>query len=235
VSGSKAVQLPLGIALRDGPSLDNFEVGNGDESWRATGAVVDGTFTRSLYLWGAKGTGKTHLLEACCRGAAQAQRRVAYLPLGAAGDLPVGALEGLEQLDVLCLDDVHAVAGLPAWEEALFHLYNRAEQTGAVLVFAAVAPPAGTGYLLPDLATRLASGLVIRLQPLDDAGRARALKRRARERGLELSDEVSTYLMRRCPRDMHSLFALLDRLDRSSLVAQRRLTVPFVRELLRGG
>jgi DnaA family protein len=141
-------------------------------------------------------------------------------------------LEGLEQQALIAIDDVQAIAGMPQWEEALFHLYNRVRDYGHRLVVSATVAPAGLTLTLPDLISRLGWGPVFQLATLSDADKRAALQMRARRRGLELGNEVAEYLLRRCPRDMDSLFSLLNQLDRASLVAQRRLTIPFVRELL---
>jgi len=141
-------------------------------------------------------------------------------------------LEGLEQQAVVTVDDVHAIAGQAAWEEALFHLFNRLREAGNRLVVSARGAPAALNLQLPDLVSRLGWGPVFQLQPLDDDGKRAALQLRARQRGMELPDEVAWYLLRRSPRDMDSLFELLQRLDVASLAAQRRLTIPFVRGLI---
>jgi len=241
VSAAPAVQLPLGLGLRDGPSLANFEPGpNGDavravcEAARGTGAAPRGA-RFPVFVWGGAGTGKTHLLEAACREASVVGRGAAYVPLAAAGDLDPALLAGLEALDLVCVDDAGAVAGRREWEEALLHLYNRCERAGAGLLLAAAAAPSACGIGLADLASRLAAGLVYRLRALDDEGRRRALQARARGRGFALPDDVAGYLLRRHSRDLHALFALLERIDRSTLEAKRKVTVPFVRALLEGG
>ena len=184
-----------------------------------------------LYLWGAPGTGKSHLLEASCGDAAVADRRVAYLPLGDAR-LEPAMLRGLADVDLLCIDDVDAKAGDRAWEEALFHLYNQAELASSQMILTGAVAPRSPEWSLADLASRLAAGVVWRLRALDDSARREALEAYARERGLILGDEVTSYVLKRLRRDMSSLSAFLDRLDRSSLAAQRRITVPFVRSLL---
>jgi len=221
-------QLPLHFAWREGLRFANYCAGDNLALLASLRATADGVGERFVMLWGAAGLGKSHLLQAACDAAARAGRRAAYLPLSEFVALSPAVLEGLEGLDLVCLDDLQAVAGEAAWEEALFHLYNRLREAGGSLVAAGDASPAGLPLCLPDLASRLAWGPVYRLQPLDEAARAQALQARAAGRGLELPDEVAAYLLRRCPRDLRSLFALLDRLDLASLAQQRRLTIPFV-------
>jgi DnaA family protein len=133
---------------------------------------------------------------------------------------------------VLCLDDVDAIAGDPQWEQALFRLFNEAAELGTRLIFAARAAPRGIDWSLQDWRSRAAACVVYQLRELDDAGRLEALRLRAAQRGLQLPPETADYLLRRMPRDLPSLFELLDHLDEASLVAQRRLTVPFIRAAL---
>lgn len=220
-------QLLLGVALRDGITFDNFRAGPNPA---AVALLRDGR-EPYVFVWGEAATGKSHLLQAACHAAAEAGECAAYLPLAEPG-LCAELLDGLEQCALVACDDLHAIAGDPVWEEALFHLYNRIRGAGGRLLCAARGAPGAIGLRLPDLVSRLGSGPVFRLEPLDDAEKARALQLRARGRGFELGDEVVGYLLRRSARDLHALFALLDRLDEASLTEQRRITVPFVRTLL---
>jgi DnaA family protein len=118
------------------------------------------------------------------------------------------------------------------WERALFALLRELQDAGGRLVLSARAPPALLGWALPDLGSRCAAGAVLQLRPLDESEQQAALKLRARVRGLELPDETLHWLQRRFPRDMRSLYELLDTLDEAALAAQRRITIPFIREVL---
>lgn len=224
-------QLPLGVRLREEATFANYFPGTNGEPVRL---LQDETVTereRFVYLWGPRGTGKTHLLQALCHRAAGRGEPAAYLPLREAVVTPE-AVEGLEQLPLVVIDDVDAVAGRAAWETALFHLHNRVREQGGRLVMAGPCSPAALGISLADLRSRLAGGLVLQLHAPGDGDKAEALRLQARQRGLAMPREVASYLLRRCPRDMGALFALLDTLDQASLAAQRKLTVPFVKEVL---
>ncbi len=228
-------QLTLGIRLRDSARFESFLPGPNSELLASLRALAGGDAEGPLYCWGARGCGRTHLLQAACQHAGALDRTSVYLPLAEHAALDVAVLEGLEAMQLVCLDDVHAVAGEPAWEEALFHLFNRIRERGGRLAVSAGAAPAGLRLQLADLRSRLEWGLVYAIAPLDDDQRLAALQLRARRRGFELPDDTGRYLMRRVPRDMPALFALLDRLDEASLAAQRRLTVPFVKAVLERG
>jgi DnaA family protein len=218
-------QLALGVRLRADAVFESFWPGQNGEivaALRAPGAAP-------LWLWGAPGSGKTHLLQAMCSAAGQA---AAYFPLGRSIALPPEALAGFEQSRVLCMDDVDAVAGDLTWETALFRLFNEAAELGTRLIFAAAAAPRQLDWCLEDWRSRAAACVVYQLRELDDEGRIEALRLRAAQRGLQLPYETSEYLLKRMPRDLRSLFEILDQLDEASLVAQRRLTIPFIRDAL---
>jgi DnaA family protein len=225
-------QLPLGLQLRASARFSNFIAGPNRELLGQLQHTATGEGGPFFLLWGSAGTGKTHLLHACCHQAGADAREVAYLSLRDAADMPPQLLEGWEHYALVCLDDVDAIAGQRNWEEALFHLYNRIREQGGALVVSSVALPASLPFGLPDLVSRLGWGLVYQLQPLNDEQRLQALQRRAQQRGCEMPAETGRYLLRRLPRDMPALFDLLERLDEASLVQQRRLTVPFVKSVL---
>ena len=230
-------QLALNLRLRDASSFENYFVARNREAVeRLQHAVLSLSNAPQapaswLYLWGEPGTGKTHLLEAACRTAQEQGHAPLYVPLADKADFTTALLEDVEQVPLVCVDDVDAIAGDATWEAALFALYEHLRAHGGMLVLAARISPAAIGIKLADLATRLAAGLVYQLQPLSDAEKIAALRLRAQRRGLEMTEEVANYLLTRFPRDMHSLFALLDKLDTATLAAQRRLTIPFLRGL----
>lgn len=224
-----SAQLALPLALRDHAVFGSFfERGNEAlVAWlERLAASGDGG---GAWLRGPAATGKSHLLQAACE---RAGAEAVYVPLQefAAGSPAI--LDGLASRRLVCLDDVDAVAGQAAWELALFDLCNQLADDAGNLVAAAAGGPRDCGFALPDLVSRLARLPAFRVVPLAEADRIEALRLRARHRGLELPADTAEYLLRRTPRDMTSLYALLDRLDRSSLEAQRRLTIPFVRDVL---
>ena len=225
-------QIPLRFTWREGVSFENYLLAGNEESVHALKQAATGGEEQFLFLWGSAGSGKSHLLQAACQATADAQRTVAYLPLAELVNYSCEVFEGLEQMSLVCIDDLQCIAGRADWEEALFHLYNRMRDAGSTLLVTATSSPAALAVQLPDLQSRLTWGPVFQLQELDDAEKIAALRLRAMGRGFDLPDEVAQYLIRRSPRDMDSLFALLDRLDEASLVQQRKLTIPFVRDLI---
>jgi DnaA-homolog protein len=230
-----AAQLPLGLRLRDASVFASYFGGRNravvDALRSLSNATADATRAPTcIWVHGAPGTGKTHLLQALC---ADAQlRRSAYVPLREAASLGDELLTGYGQFELVCLDDADVVAGRRAWEQALFRLHQELDEQGARLVVSGAAPPSQLDFKLPDLASRLQGGLVLTLHALDESEQIQALQLRAQLRGFELPEDTARFLLRRMPRTMAKLCSFLDELDEASLVAQRRLTIPFVKQVL---
>lgn len=230
-------QLTLNLRLKDASSFGNFLPGTNQEALDRlrTGVVATATHDRAseplMFVWGPQGSGKTHLLQAACRLAQELDAAPMYVPLAEIQKLTPSLLEGAEQSPLACLDDLERAVGQDEWETALFSLAERLRVAGGMLVVAASTPPAQLGMRLPDLVSRLAWGTTYALQPLDDIQKLEAVRLRARHRGFEMTEEVARYILSRYPRDLPSLFDLLDRIDQASLTQQRRVTIPFLRRL----
>lgn len=230
-----AAQLPLALRFPQDARFESFVAAPAGALPQLQAlARGEGVAPPAVYLAGPAATGKTHLLLAACAEAEAAGQRVAYLPLAAAAGRLADALEAYEHADLLALDGLEAIAGAREDEVALFHAHNRARDAGRRLLYAARGTPDTLPLTLPDLRSRLGQCARIALDALDDAGRAEVLRLRSQRRGLHLDAAAIDWLLRRVDRDLASLTTLLDRLDRESLAAQRRLTVPFLRSVLGG-
>ena len=224
-------QLPLALRYPPDQRLESF-IGAPDGALAQLRAAATGGSRDWVYLVGPAGSGKTHLALAVCAAAEQAGRGSAYLPLQAAAGRLGDALEALEGRDVVALDGLDAIAGQRGDEVALFDFHNRARAAGVTLLYTASAAPAALGLVLPDLRSRLSQCGRIMLDALDDDGRGAVLRERAIRRGLALDQAAIDWLLTRTGRDLGGLVVLLDRLDRESLAAKRRITVPFLRKVL---
>lgn len=230
-----SVQLPLGIGLHESASFENYIPGPNQAVYTVLQKMIAGQGEKCLYLWGGLGTGKSHLLQAACHYVASQGGHPAYLPLShvtQASSAALESLENLENLDLVCLDDIHAIAGQAEWEQSLFHLFNRLHDNKVPQIISGIAPPNILNIHLADLASRLNWGGVFGLDNLAPPDKVAALQKHAKGRGLTLSVEVATYLVRHCPDEMPALVTWLDKLDYASLAARRKLTLPFVRRLL---
>jgi DnaA-homolog protein len=224
-------QLSLAIQLRDDATFENFlALPKTQPLLAALQAQLAPAGEAVIYLYGPAGSGKSHLLQASCH---MATAQTLYLPLADLCQYPAAeVLQGVEHRDRICIDDIHAVLGDPAWELALFNLYNNARQHGCRLLVAGAAAPRALAVNLEDLRSRLSWGVVFQLAASDDADKSAILQFRAARRGLALSPGVANYIVSRAPRALQELLAVLDRLDKASLSEQRGLSLPFVKETL---
>ena len=175
--------------------------------------------------------GKSHLLQASYLAAFEKKISAVYLSLSEA-KLKPEVLEGLDEMSLVCLDDLHCVLGDSAWEEALFHFYNRLSARKSRLFVAASSSPRHLACTLLDLKSRLSSGTIYQVQGLNDSQKLSAIQLHAKQRGLHLATDVADFLLKRCARDMKSLFQILEELDKASLRDKRALTIPFVKSVM---
>ncbi len=225
-------QLALDLRLADYARFDSYYPGPNQILLEALKQAATMPGAQVIWLWGAPGSGRSHLLQACVAAASADNYACAWLPLAETDTLTPEMLEGMGTLDLICIDDIDTIAGRPDWEQALFGLFEALREHDSRLIVSAATAPSSAGFQLRDLGSRLASGPTWKLKALSDADQLAALKLRARWRGLELPDETGRYLLRRVERSSAALFAMLDELDSAALAAQRRLTIPFVKQVL---
>ena len=224
-------QLTLGVHLRDDATLDNFLFLPGLEPVRhALEQPVAGA-ELSFFLHGAAGSGRSHLLQAACHRVANGA--ALYLPLDQLVAMPAAeVLAGVEQLSLVSLDNIEAICGSSQWEEGLFHLINRARENRCHLLLAANAAPRQLQIELEDLRSRMSWGVVFQLPDYSDEHKRQILCFRAERRGMKLSAEAANYILHHASRSLGQLLEVLDTLDRESMVAQRRLSLPFIKSVL---
>jgi len=216
-------QLLLDLQPAQPPTLDNFIPGTNQELLARLRALADPGCFDALYLWGAEGSGKTHLISAVAT-LAMRRRPVMFLDRRPASadffDLPGG---------LLVVDDIDSLDD--AAQIALFRLYNTARMIGLGLLLAGSRPPLQLA-LREDLRTRIGQTLIYEVKTLNDEQKAAALRRHALERGLKVDDGLVRYLLAHGRRDLPSLMAVLDHLDRTTLERQRPATLPLLKEAL---
>ncbi|WP_018692717.1 DnaA regulatory inactivator Hda [Algicola sagamiensis] len=227
-------QFALPVTLPDDETFESFHAG-GNEQLLSHLKQVTSSFPRQFsltYIGGKPGSGKSHLLYACCVSAQEAGLNNILLDGESLLATDVSMIEGLEHMDVICLDGVERIAGHASWEIALFNLFNRLQEQAKTLIIAGEETPDNLHFRLPDLISRLQWGLTYKIYPLTDEQKQSALIRRAHLRGLELSDDTARFLLSRQNRHMRSLVSMLDQLDQASIEQKRKLTIPFIKSIL---
>ncbi len=224
-------QLPLALRQPDPRGLAGFVAHGNSAVVAAVAHWANGSGERYLYIHGATASGKSQLLGCAASELREQGLSAIYVPLETP-KLSPDVLDDLEHRDAILLDSVHAIAGIRAWEQALFNLYNRASDAQRRLLVAARLPTGRLGLQLPDLASRLAAGPSYNLKPLSDTGRAELLRVGAAQRGLRLGDAMINYILSRCPRDPGTLTQLLNDIDQAALAEQRQPSIRSLGRLL---
>ncbi|MFA5985694.1 MAG: DnaA regulatory inactivator Hda [Methylococcaceae bacterium] len=225
-------QLPLQFEFKGNQSFENFYAINNQELLAHLQQCSAGVGDRFIYLCGKKGQGKSHLLHASCRHAQSHQRSSFYFSF-LLQDFPNPDLfNGLDSYELICFDNIEQIAGLPHWEQAVFNLFNQLWEQGHHLIVSSSKLPNASNFQLTDLKTRLNGGLTLAIQALSDDEKIAALSFRAKQMGFEISPQAGQFLLAHYNRDLAALWLLLEHLDQASLAAQRKLTVPFLKQIL---
>lgn len=232
MTGFNKRQIPFEFGHKRDIGFDVFIAGPNFEALSQVKNLAVGYESKFIYLWGGAGSGKSHLLQAACHAAADHARRSVYIPMTEHRRFTPALLEGLEEFHLVCVDDIHQVAGDEDWERALMQLFNWLRENRHTMLISGNDKPDRLALTLADLKTRLSWDLAYYLKQLNDQDKIEALYRRADKRAFELSEEVANYILKRVSRDPRSLFHLLDRIDSASLSAKRKPTIPFVKSLL---
>lgn len=224
------IQLPLGISVQDNCTYANFHPGTNHTAMNEIHAGLNSQAASCITILGKDQVGKSHCLQAACQYLAMKEKRVGYFPLAMLKTEQPDLLVNLDTLYLVCIDDLEVVTGNPAWEKALYNLYNRMRDQQHKLMFATNRDPDQLGINLPDLLYRLKSDTVIYLQELNDFQKTEALQLRCENRGIELPKESAEYIIKRWSREMRLLYELVDILINSAITQGRRLTIPFIRQ-----
>ena len=223
-------QIALDIGLSTGPTLQNFFPGPNLPAyqhlclWLGHGDAQTARSPVSTYLWGASGSGKTHLLKAVCEALREQGGRVGWLDAGMQ-EPPAFS----ESWVAVALDDVHLYTAVQ--QQAAFNWFVHAQTLQRAVLGTGDQPPAALP-LRDDLRSRLGWGHVFRLAVLSEPERRAVLRQAADERGIFLGDEVMDFMLTRFSRDLTSLMELLDLIDAYALRTKRAITVPMIRAMM---
>ena len=228
-----AEQLPVTFEFRANQTFDDFYPGSNQEIVGQLKRTVSGIGEQFVFLWGNAGHGKSHLLQACCQDAFTQEINAFYLDLADSTAINPGLLTGLEDFELVCLDNIDSLAHREDWELALFNFFNLHRERKHRLLLSASSAPNTLGFILPDLKTRMNWGLSIKIQPLDDDDKIAALIQKAQQMGFGITPQVARFLLTHYDRNLPSLWLMLDKLDWASLAAKRKLTIPFLKQILK--
>jgi DnaA family protein len=226
------MQMPLQFEFQSNLTFASFFAGHNSELIAQLQALAGNGTEQQIFLWSEKGGGKSHLLQSCCHLAKALGKDPFFFQFDAKHLPSPTLLEGLEQVELVCLDDIHCIAGHSEWEQALFNFYNSHRQNNHKLLLAADCPPKYLPIALPDLKTRMAWGLTLKIQALRDDQIIDALTFKAHFLGFDIPPRVGRFLLSHYVHDLPTLWQLLERIDKATLAAQRKLTIPFLKQIL---
>jgi len=227
-------QFTLAIQRPHEQRLQNFVVGANDELL----AILESQQTTFAGYWifGDLSSGRSHLLRGCCLLAQDQSASTNYIGCvdfsGDAGGLTAALENASKHGQVVAVDDVALIAGHAGHEELLMTIYQRLLQERGRLLVAHSHPAQVLEFVTPDLASRMKSLQHFQIQPLQDADKVELLRRRAQNRGYELSHSVLDYWLVRGPRDLGALLSDLDLLDQASLARKQQVTIPLLKQVL---
>ncbi|MGQ8363748.1 DnaA regulatory inactivator Hda [Glaciecola sp. 1036] len=202
-------------------------------SLKELATIHKGINNQMLFIHGSHGLGKTHLLLATCALAEKHKISNQYIDFAELLNFPPEVLEMAISCNLICMDNVDAIAGHRNWEVGVFDFINKCRELGnKTLIFSSSTSVASSQFSLPDLASRLTWGTTFMVQELSEPEKAKTVKLLVKNKGLEISDDVVNYLLKRHARDMNSLVDAIEQLDKASLQDQRKLTIPFVKQTL---
>lgn len=225
-------QLALDLNIKDDANFESFYPGDNEELYGFLQDINKIKTAKFIYIWGNNDSGRTHLLMACCRKFLTAGLRSGYIALSDFKHDSPQVLANLENLDLLCLDDLNAVLGDKNWETAVFNCFNEIAVSNATLIVTANFAPTQLNFLLPDLCSRMMSSIVFKLRSLAHEQKIAALKKRALYYGLDLSDKAAFFLLNHYERDNKFLFSALKKLDVAALREKKKLNISLIKKTL---
>lgn len=213
-------------------SFENYFASSADLIIDSLKSLVIGRGESQLGLWGSCSSGKTHLLNACAGYAREAGAGLQIYDAMQLLECEASEFVGFEQCDVLAIDNLDAIAGIAAWEERFYQVMNRCRQGEFRFIFSLSVKPQHLACKLDDFRSRLLWGLLLQLPENSEDEIRGIMRRRAELLGMELSSDVISYLLNHHSRNLGSQMQILRLLDNASLLSQRRVTIPLVKQAL---
>lgn len=228
------MQLLLPVTIQSSQTFANFVEGAGANGLVCSSlqSYIESSDFKVAIIVGPESSGKSHLLSACCNFANQNNQSSMLVPLEQVADLSPDVIDGLDNVEVICIDNLDLVAGKANWETAIFNLFNVLQQNNSKLFISASELPQDLDIELPDLVSRLQWGTLFQPSALNNDEKVSALIQHAHLMGFELSEDVAGFMLNRLPRKMSFLMQALNTLAKQSMEQQRMVTVPFAKQVL---
>ena len=224
---NKPKQLTFPWSKPNKSSLDEFYFDEANHELKKILNTDDDTF-----LYGIKKTGKTYLLQALCNKYADIDKMSLYLPLAEASQLDAKILDGVEHMDIICVDDIDLIEGFKNWETAIFNLINNCQTSGCRLIYGYSKNSSTINFSLNDLKSRVRKIDQIEVFPISDSNLSSAFEEISKHRSIIIGDKELNYLLTYTERSISSLTNILNKLDELSIQQKRKITIPLIKEII---
>jgi DnaA family protein len=218
-------QLGLPISLNTSMLLESFVANK--ELLRLINQLFLNEKSSEVYIYGASGQGKTHVLQGAVLKALEIDKNAVYIDCS--DPFPDYILDFVDQIDFICFDNVHSI--LRENQEIFFDLYNRARQAQIFILVSGNTLPSDL-EVMKDLKTRLSLAAVYKLEELNDELIMSVIDSQMSQRNLSVNSNVYEYLFKNYSRDLKLLLSTLNDLDKASLQAKKPISIPFVKKFL---
>jgi DnaA family protein len=226
-------QIPLRFEFQSNQNFSTFYHGDNEETIDHLQQFCHSS-EQQIYLWGAAGTGKTHLLQATTQEVNKQSKSCFYFSFNNRYLTDPSMLAGLESLDIICFDNIDHIAGNKEWEQAFFNFFNLHRDRNKQLILSSSCPPKYLGIELSDLKTRMSWGLTLKIKELSDEQQLNALIYKANSLGFEIPTQVGRYIMNHYASDLPSTWSLLKKIELATLSAKRKISIPFLKQIMSG-
>jgi DnaA family protein len=225
------IQFPLEFEFQT-KDFDSFYPATNSEVIPQLRKFIESDKSGQVFLCGDHGYGKSHLLQASCQYAHKIGISAFYYPFNRRKLPSLELFDGLEHIELVCFDDIDQTVGLLNWEQGLINFFTQQARYHSRLILSAQVPPQQLTIQLPQLKQILNNNLILTLKVLSNDESVSALIYKAHYMGLTITPKVGHFLFNHYAHDLPSLWILLDQLDKATLAAQRKLTIPFLKQIL---
>jgi DnaA family protein len=227
-----SIQFPLQFEFQANQGFNTFFPASNQPLVAQLHKLINGTGDRQIFLYGKTSLGKSHLLQACCQQAHQKGINPFYYPFDKKRLPKLSMFDNLENVKLVCFDNIDDIVGHLDWEQSFLNFLNQHLEHNNRLILAARLHPKAMNIKLVDLHNNLNSGLILNLKSLEQDEIIAALIHKASYMGITISSKVGHFLVTHYASDLSSMWVLLEQLDKATLSAQRKLTIPFLKQIL---
>ena len=211
-------------------SLEGFYTSQ--ENSHLVSILKDANFSDDLFIYGTKESGKTFLLQALCNSYSSMSKSSLYIPLHKVMNYGVEIFESLENMNLICVDDIEEAISKIEWEKAIFNLINKALISKSRLILSSSQDLKSLNFALPDLESRIRKIQSFELYPINDKDIFDALKYISKLTSINLGDKEAKYLVTYSQRNISNLVQILESLDQLSMEMKRKITIPLIKEVI---